>query len=78
MITMIRLFFVVLLIALAGAAVGSGDAVIRAPAGGSEIVIKTTSRMAGAIEFLQWGGKEFIDDDDHGRSCRHVGMATRG
>lgn len=31
---MIRLFFVVLLIALAGAPVASGDAVIRAPAGG--------------------------------------------
>jgi hypothetical protein len=70
MITMIRLFFVMLPIALAGAPVASGDAVIRAPAGGSEIVIKATSRMAGAIESLQWGGKEFIDDSDHGRELQ--------
>ena len=55
--------------ALAAAPV-SGDAVIQAPAGGSEIVIKTTSRTAGAIESLQWGGKEFIDDADHGRELQ--------
>jgi hypothetical protein len=67
---MIRLLLVVLLIALVGAAAPSGDAVIRAPAGGSEIVIKSTSRMAGAIESLQWGGKEFIDDADHGRELQ--------
>src|ERR1700693_120163 len=62
--------FVMLPIALAGAPVVSGGAVIRAPAGGSEIVIKTTSRTAGAIESLQWGGKEFIDDSDHGRELQ--------
>jgi len=57
-------------IALAESPVVGGNAVIRAPAGGSEIVIKTTSRMAGAIESLQWGGKEFIDDADHGRELQ--------
>lgn len=62
--------FVLLPIALAGAPVVSGDAVIRAPAGSSEIVIKTTSRMAGAIESLQWDGKEFIDNADHGRELQ--------
>jgi len=62
--------FGMLPIALAGAPVVSGEAVIRAPAGGSEIVIKTTSRTAGAIESLQWGGKEFIDDSDHGRELQ--------
>lgn len=62
--------FVILPIALAGAPVVSGDAVIRAPAGRSEIVIKTTSRMAGAIESLQWGGKEFLNDSDHGRELQ--------
>ncbi len=67
---MLRLFFVVLLIALAGATVAGGDAVIRASAGDSEIVIKTTARMAGAIESLQWGGKEFIDAGDHGRELQ--------
>jgi hypothetical protein len=67
---MIRLLIVMLPIALAGALVPTGNAVIRAPAGGSEIVIKTTSRMAGAIESLQWGGKEFLDDADHGRELQ--------
>lgn len=64
------LVVVMLPIARAGPPVVSGDAVIRARAGGSEIVIKTTSRMAGAIESLQWGGKEFIDDADHGRELQ--------
>ena len=67
---MMRLFFIVLLIALAGATAPTGDAVIRAPAGNSEIVIKTTSRMAGAIESLQWAGKEFINASDHGRELQ--------
>ena len=56
--------------ALAAAPVTNGDAVIRAPAGDSEIVIKTSSRMAGAIESLQWGGKEFLDHADHGRELQ--------
>ena len=64
------LFLALVPAALAGASRVSGDAVIRAPAGSSEIVIKTTSRMAGAIESLQWGGKEFIDDADHGRELQ--------
>jgi hypothetical protein len=67
---MIRLFLVMLPIAVAAAPVVSGDSVIRAPAGDSEIVIKTASRMAGAIESLQWGGKEFINDSDHGRELQ--------
>jgi hypothetical protein len=62
--------FVLLPIALAGAPVVSGDAVIRAPAGDSEIVIRTTSRTAGAIESLQWGGREFLDNADHGRELQ--------
>ena len=48
----------------------SGDAVIRGPAGGSEIVITTTSRVAGAIHSLTWNGKEFIDSHDHGRQLQ--------
>lgn len=48
----------------------SGDAVIRRPAGGSEIVITTTSRLAGAIHSLTWGGREFIDSLDHGRQLQ--------
>ena len=48
----------------------SGDAVIRAAAGKSEIVITTTSRCAGAIHSLTWGGREFIDSHDHGRQLQ--------
>jgi len=48
----------------------SGDAVIRAKAGSSEIVITTTNRVAGAIHSLTWGGKEFIDSTDHGRQMQ--------
>lgn len=45
----------------------SGNAAIRRKAGPSDIVITTTSRLAGAIHSLTWNGKEFIDSHDHGR-----------
>ena len=48
----------------------NGDAVIRAKAGPSEIVITTTDRLAGAIGSLTWNGKEFIDAHDHGRELQ--------
>ena len=48
----------------------SGDAVIRAAAGESEIVITTTSRVAGAIHSLTWNGREFINSADHGRQLQ--------
>jgi hypothetical protein len=48
----------------------SGNATIRAPVGDSEIVITTTSRLAGAIHSLTWNGKEFIDSVDHGRQLQ--------
>jgi hypothetical protein len=48
----------------------SGDASIRVAAGGSEIVITTTSRLAGAIHSLTWNGREFIDSFDHGRQLQ--------
>jgi len=47
-----------------------GDAEIRGPALGSEIVIRTTSRLAGAIDSLTWNGREFIDSFDHGRQLQ--------
>lgn len=47
-----------------------GRAVIRGAAGGSEIVISTTARLAGAIDSLTWNGKEFIDSFDHGRQLQ--------
>lgn len=48
----------------------AGDAVIRAQAGKSELVITTTSRLAGAIHSLTWDGQEFIDSVDHGRQLQ--------
>lgn len=48
----------------------SGNVVIRAPLGDSEIVISTTSRLAGAIHSLTWKGTEFIDSFDHGRQLQ--------
>jgi hypothetical protein len=48
----------------------TGDAIIRGPALGSEIVVTTTSRLAGAIHSLTWNGTEFIDSADHGRQLQ--------
>src|SRR5262249_25300879 len=48
----------------------SGNSVVRAQAGASEIVITTTDRVAGAIHSVTWGGKEFIDSTDHGRQLQ--------
>ena len=56
----------------------SGDAVIRAPAGPSEIVITTTSRVAGAIHSLTWNGREFIDSADHGRQLQSAANFDAG
>ncbi|TSA33141.1 MAG: hypothetical protein D4R65_08350 [Verrucomicrobiaceae bacterium] len=54
----------------ASAANSDGNTTISAPAGPSEIVIKTTGRLAGAIDSLTWNGKEFIDSADHGRQLQ--------
>src|SRR5579883_2542543 len=56
----------------------SGDATIRAQAGKSELVIKTTSRLAGAIDSLRWDGKEFIDSTDHGRQLQSASNLDAG
>jgi hypothetical protein len=47
-----------------------GNSVVRAPLGSSEIVIRTTSRLAGAIDSLTWNGREFINSFDHGRQLQ--------
>jgi len=47
-----------------------GNSVVRAPLGDSEIVIRTTSRLAGAIDSLNWNGQEFINSFDHGRQLQ--------
>jgi hypothetical protein len=55
---------------LAQAGTVDGDSVIRGKAGESEIVIKTTNRLAGAIDSLTWNGMQFIDSFDHGRQLQ--------
>lgn len=56
----------------------SGDAVIRGKTADSEIVITTTSRVAGAIHSLKWRGKEFIDSTDHGRQLQSAANFDAG
>jgi hypothetical protein len=56
----------------------SGDAQIRAKAGASEIVITTTSRLAGAIHSLTWNGREFINSADHGRQLQSAANFDAG
>jgi hypothetical protein len=69
-----RLLLVGLLVAALAAPLQAqdptADMVIRAPFAGSEIVITTTARLAGAIHSLTWQGKEFIDSHDHGRQLQ--------
>jgi hypothetical protein len=56
----------------------SGDAEIRNQAGKAEIVIRTTQRLAGAIDSLRWDGKEFIDSADHGRQLQSASNLDAG
>ncbi len=55
-----------------------GNAVIRARAGPSDIVITTTARLAGAIHSLRWNGREFIDSFDHGRQLQSAANFDAG
>jgi hypothetical protein len=55
-----------------------GDATLRARAAGSEIVLTTTDRLAGAIHSLTWNGKEFIDSRDHGRQLQSASSFDMG
>ncbi len=56
----------------------SGDATIRGRLGDSDIVIVTTSRLAGAIHSLTWNGQEFIDSHDHGRQLQSASNFDAG
>jgi hypothetical protein len=78
-----RLLLLCLLLCSASAfgeerAAPSGNAVIRGKAGGSEIVITTTERLAGAIHSLTWNGQEFIDSADHGRQLQSAASFDHG
>ena len=48
----------------------SGDAELTGVLGGKPLVIRTTSRLAGAIDSVRWDGVEFIDSHDHGRQLQ--------
>jgi hypothetical protein len=69
-----RILFVIWMAFFASRADGekppSGDSTVRSKAGPSDIVITTTSRVAGAIHSITWNGKEFIDSTDHGRQLQ--------
>jgi hypothetical protein len=56
----------------------TGDAVIRGPGVDGEIVITTTSRLAGAVHSLRWQGREFIDSTDHGRQLQSASNFDAG
>lgn len=64
--------------ALANDALPSGDSVIRARAGDSEIVITTAARLAGAIHSLTWNGREFVNSADHGRQIQSASNFDAG
>ena len=57
-------------LAVAQAPVVSGDAELWGAIGGKPLVIRTTSRLAGAIDSVKWNGVEFIDSHDHGRQLQ--------
>jgi hypothetical protein len=48
----------------------SGDAEIRSLVEGDPLVLRTTSRLAGAVDSITWRGQEFIDSHDHGRQLQ--------
>ena len=56
----------------------AAETTIRGPASDSEIVIRTTARLAGAIDSLTWNGKEFIDSFDHGRQLQSASNFDAG
>jgi hypothetical protein len=47
-----------------------GEARIRGRGTAEKLTIRTTSRLAGAIDSLKWRGREFIDSTDHGRQLQ--------
>jgi hypothetical protein len=48
----------------------SGDAEIRSTLEGDPLVLRTTSRLAGAVDSIIWRDQEFIDSHDHGRQLQ--------
>lgn len=48
----------------------NGNATISAPAFGQTLSVGTSSQFAGAVSSVKWGGKEFINNWDHGRQLQ--------
>lgn len=48
----------------------NGNATISASALGQPLSVSTSSQFAGAVSSIKWGGKEFINDWDHGRQLQ--------
>ena len=72
--------WLLLLAATLGAqtSVVSGDAELTGLIGGKPLVIRTTNRLAGAIDSVKWDGVEFIDSHDHGRQLQSAINADIG
>jgi hypothetical protein len=64
--------------AFAQTPVVSGEAELWGSIGGKPLVIRTTSRLAGAIDSVKWAGVEFIDSHDHGRQLQSAINADIG
>ncbi len=63
-------WFLLFSLAVVAEELPDGNATIRGKAGVSEIVITTTSRVAGTIQSLTWNGREFLNSFDHGRELQ--------
>ena len=48
----------------------NGNATISAPALGHTLSVGTSTQFAGAVSSIRWGGKEFINNWDHGRQLQ--------
>src|SRR5438270_13904772 len=72
--TLVMLAIAILLLCGAAAAYAqvNGNATINAPASvfGQPLSVSTSSQFAGAVSSIKWGGKEFINNWDHGRQLQ--------
>lgn len=68
--TLLRILVVLLFGAAVARAQVNGNATISAPALGSTLSVGTSSQFAGAVSSIKWGGKEFINNWDHGRQLQ--------
>jgi alpha-tubulin suppressor-like RCC1 family protein len=48
----------------------NGNATISGPALGSTLSVSTSNQFGGAVSSIKWGGKEYINNWDHGRQLQ--------